>query len=595
MYILGIHIGHDSSACLIKDGIPLSMVEEERFIRIKHANKLDPFYRFPANSIQYCLSNAGITMQQVDAVAIPINVDFYPYQSMRNLIRIHRLSGTSITPKLLMNMYLKERRFSKAPLTKFIQRCFMNRLNEKVPTLHFVDHHKSHAASSFYSSGFKQSAILTVDGVGDGVCIALWKGTDQGLEKINTTYHPNSLGKFYESFVGFIGLERGEGSYKMMGLAPYGEHNEEIWNKINPLIKIKNGLPEVAGKLRYGGRYGSQNMIESEQLKELEAPETTTAMVSLFGKPNNNPQTPSKYYKDIAFAAQEKLELILIQIIRELMNETDSDYVCSAGGVALNCKANGRIRRDIPEIKDMFIQPASNDGGLSLGAGLEISFQLDTRPNFTQTHCHYGPEYSDEEIEKVLKQSGFQYQHADNSDGIADLVADLLSKDKIVGWFQGRMEWGPRALGARSILANPGNFENFKKVNKSVKHREMWRPLSPSCLDRYTNEYFENGGWDNPFMLVADQVKPGKSNEISAVVHVDNSARPQSVKKETNYVYYKMIEQFESKTGIPIVMNTSFNDAGDPVVCKPEHAISTFSFTAMDAVAIGNFLIEKKI
>ena len=532
-------------------------------------------------------------MSQVDAIAIPVNVDFYPYQSMRNLIRIHRLSGTSITPKLLMNMYLKERRFSKSPLTKFIQRCFMNRLNEKTPPIHFIDHHKSHAASSFYSSGFKESAILTVDGVGDGVCVALWKGTNDGLEKINTAYHPNSLGKFYESFVGFIGLERGEGSYKMMGLAPYGEHNQEIWDKVDPLININNGLPEVAGKLRYGGRYGSQNMIESEQLKELEAPETTTAMVSLFGKPNNNPKDPSKHYKDVAFAAQEKLELTLIQIIRDLMTETGYDYVCSAGGVALNCKANGRIRRDIPEIKNMFIQPASNDGGLSLGAALEVSFQLGTRPTFTQTHCYYGPEYTDEEIEKALKQSGLQYQNAENPEGIADLVAELLSKDKIVGWFQGRMEWGPRALGARSIIANPGNFENFKKVNEFVKHRELWRPLSPSCLDRYTNEYFENGGWDNPFMLVADQAKPGKAKEIPAVVHVDNSARPQSVKKETNSVYYRMIEKFESKTGIPIVMNTSFNDAGDPVVCKPEHAISTFSFTAMDAVAIGNFLLKK--
>ena len=352
-------------------------------------------------------------------------------------------------------------------------------------------------------------------------------------------------------------------------------------------------MPEVAGKLRYGGRYGSQNMIESEQLKELEAPETTTAMVSLFGKPNNNPKDPSKHYKDVAFAAQEKLELTLIQIIRDLMTETGYDYVCSAGGVALNCKANGRIRRDIPEIKNMFIQPASNDGGLSLGAALEVSFQLGTRPTFTQTHCYYGPEYTDEEIEKALKQSGLQYQNAENPEGIADLVAELLSKDKIVGWFQGRMEWGPRALGARSIIANPGNFENFKKVNEFVKHRELWRPLSPSCLDRYTNEYFENGGWDNPFMLVADQAKPGKAKEIPAVVHVDNSARPQSVKKETNSVYYRMIEKFESKTGIPIVMNTSFNDAGDPVVCKPEHAISTFSFTAMDAVAIGNFLLKK--
>ena len=589
---MGVNIGHDSSACLIKDGIPLSMIEEERYVRIKHVNKFDPFYRFPANSIRYCLRQAGITMKDVDALAIPIDTGFYPYQSMRNLINIHRTSGKKITPKVLMKMYLKERTFSEKPVRTFLQRCFMSRLNEKLPTVHFVSHHLAHASSSFYASGFKESAVLTIDGVGDGECVALWKGTSDGIEKISSSKHPNSLGKIYESFVGFIGLARGEGSYKMMGLAPYGKFNEEIWQKVEPLVKVNNGLPEVDGKIRYGDRTGSQNMIESEQLMELEASETTTAMVSMFGKPNNRPKEPEQYYKDIAYSAQNKLEQILLEMVDQLLYSTESSNLSLAGGVALNCKANGKIMSEQKGLDEMFVQPASNDAGLSLGAGLEIARQLGDKRKFKQTHCYYGSSYDNEEIERVLKQSGLDYERHSNG-GIADIVAEKLADDYIIGWFQGRMEFGSRALGGRSILANPTNYDNFKKVNKFVKHRELWRPLSPSCLSDYMYEYFEHGGWNNPFMIMADQVVKGKDKEIKAVVHVDNSARPQAVLKETNPLYYLMIKQFETKTGVPIVMNTSFNDAGQPIVEKPEQALSTFSFTALDGLAIGDFWVSK--
>ena len=595
MIVLGINIGHDSSVCLIKDGIPLSMIEEERYVRIKHVNKFDTFYRFPANSIRYCLNQANITMKDVDAIAIPIDTGFYPYQSMKNLIKIHRTSGKKITPKVLMKMYLKERTFSEKPVRTFLQRCFMSRLNEKLPPVHFVSHHLAHAASSFYVSGFKESAILTIDGVGDGECVGLWKGTQDGIEKISSSKHPNSLGKFYEAFVGFIGLARGEGSYKMMGLAPYGKLNDEIWQKVEPLVKVNNGLPEIDGKIRYGDRTGSQNMIESEQLMELEASETTTTMVSMFGKPNNKPKEPEQYYKDIAFAAQLKLEETLIDMVNHAIDTTNSLNLSLAGGVALNCKANGKIMATytgLNEDFDMFVQPAANDGGLSLGAALEIANTLGDKQRFKQTHCYYGSSYDNDQIEDVLKQSGLNYEYYPDN-GIADVVADKLHQDYIIGWFQGRMEFGSRALGARSILANPTNYGNFTKVNQFVKHRELWRPLSPSCLSDYMYEYFEHGGWNNPFMIMADQVKAGKNREIKAVVHVDNSARPQSVLKETNPLYYEMIKQFESKSGVPIVMNTSFNDAGDPIVEKPEQAIATFSFTGLDGIAIGDYWVEK--
>ena len=559
MYVLGINCYyHDSAACLIKDGKVIAAAEEERFTREKHTNK------FPVHAIDYCLREAGISFSEISHIGFFWN----PWIRLRK--------GMSI----LLRYFPKSITAFRDANTGFNMMRVKNEIKNNFRTSNFkfyyIEHHLAHAASCFFVSPFKEAAILSIDGTGESTTTLLAIGRENKIKVLKRIKFPHSIGLVYNAVTEFLGFKRDSDEWKVMGLAPYGK--PAYYNEFKRLIKLK---PDGSFKLDlsyFKFQYGGE-------------PYYSKKFVKVFGQPRKEDDPIEKRHEDIAHSLQLVTEEAILHIVKYLQKATNQKKLCLAGGVALNSVANGRIITET-KFRDIFVQPAANDAGTSLGSAFYIYNQILKNPRSYIMHDAYlGPEYSEREIEAELKKNNLDYIKSDN---ITKDAAKLLSEGKIVGWFQDRMEFGPRALGNRSILADPRKAEMKDIINAKVKYRESFRPFAPSVLEEYTSEYFEHD-YPSPFMLLVYKIKKNKQKLIPAVTHADGTGRLQTVNKKINPLYWNLIDEFRKLTNIPVILNTSFNIKGEPIVCSPKDAINCFKNTGIDCLAIGPFLVKQKL
>jgi len=591
-YILGLSaFYHDSAAVLLQGDRIVAAAQEERFTRKKH----DP--DFPFHAMKYCLEEEGIALADV------AHIVFYD----KPFLKFERLLETYIAfaPKgfrsfvTAMPIWLKEKLFLKSLLRKNLTKASGLKRNQ-LPPLLFSEHHLSHAASAFYPSPFDQAAVLCLDGVGEWATTSAWLGDKNRLELLWEIDFPHSLGLLYSAFTYYTGFRVNSGEYKLMGLAPYGE--PKYVNEIREhLIDIKND-----GTFRLNMEY----FDFATGLKM-----TNHRFANLFGGPPKNPDTlPDQKDMDLARSIQVVTEDIVLKLATSLYNETGSPNLCMAGGVALNCVANGRVLSESP-FTGLWVQPAAGDAGGALGAAMEVCYRYLEQPRTTSGNndkmqgAYLGPRYSNQNVGQILDGLGAVYQYHED-DELLPMVAQLIADGCVVGWFQGRMEFGPRALGARSILGDPRSPQMQKELNLKIKKRESFRPFAPSVLDRAAARYFDLGV-DSPYMglvtkLADEQLYPVEDgstgldklrlvrSRLPAITHVDNTARVQTVHKDTNPRYYRLLEEFERITGDPVLINTSFNVRGEPIVSTPTDALRCFMGTKMDYLVIENYILDKK-
>ncbi|MFX0194918.1 MAG: carbamoyltransferase [Candidatus Hodarchaeota archaeon] len=587
MYILGISaFYHDSAACLIKDGVILSAAQEERFTRKKHDS------RFPTNAIRYCLHSAGVQGRDLDYVA------YYD----KPFIKFERLLETylSYAPAGIKSFW------KSIPLWIKQKLWIPDLIREETGyqgIIIYPEHHESHAASAFFPSPFQRAAFLTMDGVGEWTTTSFGVGHDNILEINSEIHFPHSLGLLYSAFTYYTGFKVNSGEYKVMGLAPYGEP------KFVDLI-----LSELMD-LKDDGSY-RLNMEYFDYCVGLTM--TNEKFAKLFGGPPRKPESRlTQKEMDVARSIQIVTEEVMLRSAHYIHKVTGEKYLCLAGGVALNCVGNGRILREAP-FEDIWIQPAAGDAGGALGAGYFTWYQYLENKRIaddnqdSQKGSFLGPSYTSNEIKEFLDGNGIRYREVPY-DEIPQTVADLIVQEKVVGWFQGRMEFGPRALGARSIVGDARSPKMQSVMNLKIKFRESFRPFAPSVLGEYVSDYFEIDR-ASPYMLLVAYLKPEKRREmieseqrlwgidklkvvrskVPAITHVDYSARLQTVHKETNSLYHDMIEAFYQLTGCPVIVNTSFNVRGEPIVCSPKDAYTCFMRTEMDSLVMENFILDKK-
>ena len=595
MNILGISAYyHDSAACLLKNGEIIAAAQEERFTRKKHDSN------FPTHAINYCLKEAQIVASEID------NVVFYE----KPFVKFERLLETylAFAPRgflsfiKAMPLWVKYKLFQKSLIIKELQNTLSPKVNWKDRLL-FSEHHLSHAASAFYPSPFKRAAVLTLDGVGEWTTTSLAVGKDKDLKVIKEIHFPHSLGLLYSAFTYYTGFKVNSGEYKVMGLAPYGKP------KYSKLIKEK--LITIASD-------GSFKMDMSYFNFATGLTMTNNKFNKLFGGPPRLPETKlTQRDMDIAASIQKVTEDIILRIAKNIAKETGERNLCLAGGVALNCVANGILLRE-KIFENIWIQPAAGDAGGALGAALTVwhmnqngERNLKKNPD-SMKGSYLGPEFSDSEIKNQLKSCGAIFKKF-KKDDLIDRVVSALVKKKAVGWMQGRMEFGPRALGARSIIADPRHSEMQRQLNLKVKYRESFRPFAPSVLSEHVSEWFELDE-NSPYMLIVAGVKKQKlrkmttreenlfgieklnikRSSIPAITHVDYSARIQTVHKNLNPFFHALISGFKEKTGCPLIINTSFNIRGEPIVCSPKDAFKCFMGTNLDLLAIGTYLLFKE-
>lgn len=593
-YILGISAYyHDSAAALVGDGQIIAAAQEERFTRKKHDAA------FPANAIQYCLTEAGITLEQVT------HIIFYD----KPLVKFERLLETYLTyaPKgfksflLAMPIWLKEKLFLKTTLKRELGQ--LGGIKEsQVPKLMFNEHHQSHAASAFFPSPFKKAAVMCLDGVGEWATSSVWLGDGNMLTPKWQIDFPHSLGLLYSAFTYYTGFKVNSGEYKLMGLAPYGEPRY-VDTILNNLIDIKED-----GSFRLDMQYF--NYASGLTM-------TNAKFAELFGGPPRKPESDiGQKEMDIARSIQVVTEEIILKLVKNVHQELDVDYLCLAGGVALNCVANGRILREGP-FKDVWVQPAAGDAGGALGAALSVWHQYLDKPrqvgsSDSMQGAYLGKRYHNHEITEYLDSIGAKYTHLEDA-ALLPRLADILTEESVVGWFQGRMEFGPRALGGRSIIGDARSEKMQSTMNLKIKYRESFRPFAPIVKAEKIAEWFEIDR-PSPYMLMVAPVRKEKRivmnrdqeqlfgveklnvprSTIPAVTHVDYSARLQSVHANTNPRLYKLLDQFEQRTECPVLINTSFNVRGEPIVCSPEDAYRCFMRTEMDYLVMENIILDKR-
>jgi len=546
---------HDSAACIARDGHILFAVAEERLSRLKHDA------RFPSLSIEACLAAAAIRADQLDFVCFG-----WP-PAIEALKHDLKCMATGSLPLNYVDLVSTVRRNLNHTRRQNGKKQFLARFPTRAQ-FRFVDHHLAHAISAYSFSGFDDAAVLVLDGRGAWEASSLWHGRDGRLEHMWTIPWPNSLGLFYAQFTQYLGFQPYSDEWKVMGLAPYGEPGINLRDfivpddnpyKVSTRLLLDNKPSPLAG---ITARLGPQREAESEI----------------------DPK-----HKNVAFAVQDACEEAMMTLARAAVAQTGSRNICLAGGVALNSKANGKILSS-GIVDRIFVQPAAGDDGVCLGAALAPYLDNSGKlPMHKMRHAYLGAENSDEQIEKAL--TTYKLRATRVADPAA-AAAEMLANGKILGWVQGQMEFGPRALGARSILADPRDPEMNAKVNNAVKFREWWRPFAPSMLAEVSGEYIESAT-DSPFMILTAQVKPEKRSVIPSVTHVDGSARPQTVERDVNPLYWRLIREFGNRTGVPVVMNTSFNLRGEPIVSTPTDAVRTFFSSGMDALVIGSFVVEK--
>ena len=583
---------HDSAASLVIDGKIIAAAQEERFTRKKHDSS------YPVNAINYCLSEAQLSFEKLDYVA------FYdkPFLKFERLLETY----VAFAPKgwqqfrMAMPIWLSEKLFLKNMITKEIKKVYPG-FNPNL--LMFGEHHFSHAASAFYASPFEEAVVLTLDGVGEWATTSVAIGKGNELNIVKEIHFPHSLGLLYSAFTYYTGFRVNSGEYKLMGLAPYGEpkYKDLILDK---LIDLK-----VDGSFRLDQSYFNYatglTMVNQK-------------FADLFGEPVRKADTDelTQFHMDIAASIQAVTEEVVLTMTRSLAKEFSIKNLCMAGGVALNCVANGKILKD-KSFKDIWIQPASGDAGGALGVALalwhkELNEPREVNYSDSMSGTYLGPLYGQFAIETELTESGAVFDSM-SEDEVIEKTAELLASGNAIGWFQGRMEFGPRALGGRSILGDPRSEKMQKILNLKVKNRESFRPFAPSILREDLKDWFEMD-YDSPYMLFVEGVKKNKRikmnpseeslfgidklnikrSNIPAVTHVDFSARIQTVHKETNPKYHKLIKSFKDRTGCPVLVNTSFNVRGEPIVCSPEDAFRCFMGTKLDYLVIGNCLLQKE-
>ena len=595
MYILGISaFYHDSAACLLRDGKIIAAAQEERFTRKKHDSG------FPHHAIQYCLKEANIAASQIN------NVVFYekPFLKFERLLETYLAyapKGFTSFAKA-MPLWIKDKLFQKSALIKELNATVDKNINWQDRLL-FSEHHLSHAASAFYPSPFESAAVLTLDGVGEWTTTSFAVGKGRDLKVIKEIHFPHSLGLLYSAFTYYTGFKVNSGEYKVMGLAPYGEP------RYADLIREKLIAVADDGSFQLDMSYFNYATGLTMTNKKFDA---------LFGGPPRLSEAElTQREMDLAASVQKVTEDIVLQIAKGIAKETGERNLCLAGGVALNCVANGVLLRE-KVFDNIWIQPAAGDAGGALGAALSTWYFHHNKERVVSTErdamkgTYLGPEFSNDEIEFELKACGAVYKNL-SDDELIEQVASALSQEKAVGWMQGRMEFGPRALGGRSVIADPRSSIMQKQLNLKVKYRESFRPFAPSVLREDVSQWFECDT-DSPYMLLVADVKKDKRramteeeetlfgidklnvprSSIPAITHVDYSARIQTVHADTNPRYHAMISKFKEKTGCPLVVNTSFNVRGEPIVCTPTDAFKCFMGTELDVLAIGNYLLCKE-
>lgn len=572
MYTLGINaVYHDSAACLVKDGQVIAAVEEERFTHIKHGKRPIPFstYELPYNAINCCLQEADILLTDVEHIAYSYDPYILLGEHRHDTMLTLPLQPSASTapsewespwdPLFLASMVNAPRHLAGGvPL--HLQPRFRGYRSQGSSQWHFVEHHIAHAASAFYPSPFAEAAVLTLDGRGERATTTYNVGHGTTLERLGQVDMPHSLGILYEQVTEYLGFLHSSDEYKVMALASLGK-------------------PTFVDEFRDIVRLGTngQYTIQSPRLVERFGP------ARLKGGP-----LEQRHY-DIAHSLQVVLEETVLELVGWLHDVTAMENLCIAGGVALNCVLNARIR-DRGPFKRVWVQPAAGDAGTALGAALwgDIQQCANAERAFQMNHAFLGPSFSDDEIERFLLWSKLPYRRLTN---VAEPTAELLAQDKIIGWFQGRMEFGPRALGARSILASPLHAEMQHRLN-DIKDREDFRPVAPVVLEEEAGNWFADASI-SPFMLFVYDVLPDKAESIPAVRHVDGTARIQTINHEQNALYYDLLKAFQQRTGVPVLVNTSFNTRGEPIVCTPRDAIECFWTSPLDALVIGSFLLEK--
>lgn len=569
MYVLGFNAFlHDSGACIVKDGEVLAFAEEERFNRKKHT------CQFPENAIRFCLDFAGIRFSDLDHVGFFWN----PYKEILYkwlpFVRFLPFSFSLFRKDAAINPFVR-RITSMVRAQGYLFRRFGGSSGDARPKFHFVDHHIAHAASCYLVSPFEEAAIFVADGYAERDSTLMAHGKGGTIEKLETVKFPVSLGQLYGAVTEYLGFRICNGEGKVMALASFGEPRfEELFDKI--VQPTSNGRYDFDFSYIGYQRYGLLKTVSDKFIRE-------TAPMR---KPESEMQ---QVYMDVAASLQRSLEKHYFRMLNVLYERTGCPDLCLAGGMVLNSVANGKILENTP-FKSVFIQPAANDAGSSLGSAMFLYHKYAKKPQRVPlNHAHGGPSFTDEEIELALGQSGLRYTRAK---AVERDTARLIADGKIVGWFQGRMEFGPRALGNRSILADPRKAEMKDILNRRVKHRESFRPFAPSIKEERLGEFFESDD-PAPYMLKVYRIRPEKLNAIPATAHVDGTGRVQTVSKEVNPRYYKLIDEFEKITGVPVVLNTSFNVRGEPIVCTPQDAIACFLNTQIDYLVMGDFMAQK--
>ena len=585
---------HDSAAALIRDGEIIAAAQEERFTRKKHDSK------FPSNAIEYCLKEANVSFSDVSEVV------FYD----KPLVKFERLLETylSYAPRGLLSFFaampiwIKEKLFLKSTLKKEFQK--LSGPGKPIPKLLFTEHHQAHAASTFFVSPFQKAAVLCMDGVGEWATSSVWLGEGNSLKPLWQIDFPHSLGLLYSAFTYYTGFKVNSGEYKVMGLAPYGEpkYKDLIYKY---LIDVKED-----GTFRLNMKYFNYAVGLTM---------TNSKFHKLFGAPPRKAEsTLTQREMDLARSVQEVTEEVMIKICRTIQKETKTDYLCMAGGVALNCVANGKILEQ-GIFKEIFIQPAAGDAGGGLGAALSAWYEYNNNPRVPAKDLtgsikgsYLGPQYSRDEILQTLTEQNAKYEEL-NDDTISTRLADVLADGAVVGYFQGRMEFGPRALGARSIIGDPRNSKMQSTMNLKIKYRESFRPFAPAVLAEKVKDYFEIDS-PSPYMLIVAPVNKNHRiamtseqeklfgieklnvprSTLPAITHVDYSARIQTVHESTNPKFYNLLKAFDAKTKCAVLVNTSFNVRGEPIVNTPEDAYRCFMRTEMDYLVLENILLSKK-
>jgi carbamoyltransferase len=570
MYTLGLNAAfHDSSAAIVRDGVPMAAAEEERFSRIKHGKRPVPFtsYQLPFHAIDYCLREAGIGLRDVDRIAYSfdpaIALDGRDPSTLALPLEPSRDRGIGASypwEPLFLAGIINAPRFLVADAPHHLKRVVRDVASvDDLPPFEFVEHHLAHAASAYYGSGFAEAAILTIDGRGELATTLHAAGHGASIEKVEEVRYPHSLGLLYEHVTEYLGFLRSSDEYKVMALASDG--GDRYIDLFREMVRVSED-----------GRYTV----------------TFADLVSACGAPREPGGAIEQRHLDVAAGVQRVLEETVLSLARWLHARTRLDALCLAGGVALNCVMNARIRDEGP-FAQMFVQPAAGDAGTALGAASFVDArQRGVATPWKMTHAYLGPEFSDDDIRAALARAKLPYTEPPD---IADAVAELLTEDRIVGWYQGRMEFGPRALGARSILASPAGPAMKDRLN-AIKGREEFRPVAPAVLEERCADYFEPAA-PSPFMLFITNVRPEAAGSIPAVRHVDGTARIQTVSPEHAPAFHALIEAFARRTGVPVIVNTSFNTAGRPIVCTPEDAIECFASSPLDALAMGPFLVRK--